>query len=461
MWPDLNLSFRFLVSLHGLIVMIGLAVYVAVSHTLHQRRHPSAAIAWVVTLALLPYVGLPLYLLFGTRKLVRREYGPPRATGVGSAEAEWPQRLAAAMDLAPAASYRSLRIHENGEQALRSLWEQIDAAERTLDLCTYILGRDPMADALCEKLARRARAGVQVRLLIDGVGRLLEPRRSLKALTAAGVRVATFAPPLRAPFRGRLNLRNHRKMVIADGSWLWCGGRNLTAQYFEGAPGVTPWKDLSFDLHGAVAGRALERFERDWSFATGVPGAKQEAPPEMVSGAVAQLIPSGPDQCDDTLYALLVMACFNARERIVAVTPYFVPGNSLLMGLTLAARRNVEVNLIMPARSNHRLADLARPRALRELAGAGAKVWLLPGMIHAKAVVIDSSIALAGSANLDGRSLLLNYELMVAFYDSGDVRRFAGWIERQMQGASRYMPRLPGLTRDVAEGLVLWLAFQL
>src|SRR6266704_1850026 len=423
-----------LISLHGLIVMIGLAVYVAVSHTLHQRRHPSAAIAWVITLALLPYVGLPLYLLFGTRKLVRREYGPPRATGVGSAEAEWPQRLAAAMDLAPAASYRSLRIHENGGQALRSLWEQIDAAERTLDLCTYILGRDPMADALCEKLARRARAGVQV---------------------------ATFAPPLHSPFRGRLNLRNHRKMVIADGSWLWCGGRNLTAQYFEGAPGVTPWKDLSFDLRGAVAGRALECFERDWSFATGASGVRQEAPPEAASGSMAQLIPSGPDQCDDTLYALLVMACFNARERIVAVTPYFVPGNSLLMGLTLAARRNVEVNLIMPARSNHRLADLARPRALRELAGAGAKVWLLPGMIHAKAVVIDSSIALAGSANLDGRSLLLNYELMVAFYDSGDVRRFAGWIERQMQGASRYIPRLPGLARDVAEGIVLWLAFQL
>ena len=461
MWPDLNLSFRFLVSLHGLIVMIGLAVYVAVSHTLHQRRHPSAAIAWVITLALLPYVGLPLYLLFGTRKLVHRGYGPPRATGVGSTEAEWPQRLAAAMDLAPAASYRSLRIHENGGQALLSLWEQIDAAERTLDLCTYILGRDPMADALCEKLARKARDGVQVRLLIDGVGRLLEPRRNLKALRAAGVQVALFVPPWHSPLRGRLNLRNHRKMVIADGSWLWCGGRNLTAQYFEGAPGVTPWKDLSFDLQGAVAGRALECFERDWGFATGASDAKQEAPAEAASGTMAQLIPSGPDQCDDTLYALLVMACFNARERIVAVTPYFVPGNSLLMGLTLAARRNVEVNLIMPAKSNHRLADLARPRALRELAGAGAKVWLLPEMIHAKAVVIDSSIALAGSANLDGRSLLLNYELMVAFYDSGDVRRFAGWMERQMQGASRYIPRLPGLARDVAEGIVLWLAFQL
>ena len=302
---------------------------------------------------------------------------------------------------------------------------------------------------------------MRVRLLIDGVGRLLERHRNLEALAAAGVQVAIFVPPLHSPLRGRLNLRNHRKMVIADGSWLWCGGRNLTAQYFEGAPGVTPWKDLSFDLQGAVAGRALERFERDWNFATGASGVVREAPPEAASGSMAQLIPSGPDQCDDTLYALLVMACFRARERIVAVTPYFVPGNSLLMALTLAARRGVDVNLIIPAKSNHRLADLARPRALRELAGAGGKVWLVPEMIHAKAVVIDNSIALAGTANLDGRSLLLNYELMVAFYDREDVRRFAGWMGRQMQGATRYIPRLPGLGRDVAEGIVLWLAFQL
>ena len=450
----------FLISLDGMVVMLSLLVYVVVSHTLQQRRHPSAAIAWVITLVLIPYVGLPLYLLFGTRKLVHRKYGPPRATVAGT-EAEWPQQLAAAMDLAPAASYRSLRIHEDGAQALQALWEQIDAAARTLDLCTFVIGRDAMGNTLCEKLARKARDGVRVRVLIDGVGRLLEPLFDLKALSAAGVQVAIFVPPLHSPLRGRLNLRNHLKMVIADGSWLWCGGRNLTAQYFEGAPGAAPWKDLSFDLRGGVAGRALERFERDWSFATGAAAAVQEAPPEAPSGGMAQLIPSGPDQCDDTLLALLVMASFRARERIVAVTPYFVPGNSLLMALTLAARRGVDVNLIMPARSNHRLADLARPRPLRELAGAGGKVWLVPEMIHAKAVVIDGSIALAGSANLDGRSLLLNYELMVAFYDRDDVRRFAGWMERQMQGAARYIPRVPGLARDVAEGIVLWLTFQL
>ena len=365
------------------------------------------------------------------------------------------------MDLAPAASFRSLRIHDNGEQALHALWEQIDSATHALELCTYILGADPMADALCEKLASKAREGVKVRLLLDGVGRMLGGHRNLKALAAAGVDVALFVPPLHSPRRGRVNLRNHRKMVVADGSWLWCGGRNLTALYFEGAPGVTSWKDLSFDLHGALAERALECFERDWAVATDKSRKKHVPPPETASGPIAQLIPSGPDQTEDTVYALLLTALFKSRERIVAVTPYFVPDPTLLMALTLAARRNVAVDLVLPAKSNHPMADLARHRALRELAGAGARVWLDPQMIHAKAIVVDNAMALAGSANLDERSLFLNFELMVAFYGPDDVLRFADWIHRQASGARRYIPRQPGLVRDVAEGLVLWLAFQL
>jgi cardiolipin synthase len=138
-----------------------------------------------------------------------------------------------------------------------------------------------------------------------------------------------------------------------------------------------------------------------------------------------------------------------------------VPDPTLLMGLTLAARRGVQVDVILPAKSNHHMADLVRPRALRDLAGAGARVSLVPHMIHAKAVVVDDTLALAGSANLDARSLFLNFEMMVAFYDRDDVRRFAGWIDRQMAGATRYVAHAPGLFRDLTEGLVLWLAFQL
>src|SRR5207247_4427416 len=131
--------------------------------------------AWVITLVLVPYVGLPLYLLFGTRKLVRARTAIPHTIGDSGSNAEhdWPQRLAAAMDLAPAASFHSLRVHEDGKQALHALREQVDSATRTLEISTYILGDDPMADALCERLVRKAREGVKVRLLLDGVGRML------------------------------------------------------------------------------------------------------------------------------------------------------------------------------------------------------------------------------------------------------------------------------------------------
>jgi cardiolipin synthase len=131
------------------------------------------------------------------------------------------------------------------------------------------------------------------------------------------------------------------------------------------------------------------------------------------------------------------------------------------MALTLAARRGVTVDLLLPRKSNHHLADMARYAALRELSAAGARVWLLPHMIHAKAVVIDDEIALAGSANLDERSLFLNYEVMVGFYNPRDIEQFAQWIERHRQGAQLYNAQPPGVMRELGEGMVRWLAFQL
>jgi len=142
------------------------------------------------------------------------------------------------------------------------------------------------------------------------------------------------------------------------------------------------------------------------------------------------------------------------------VTPYFVPDAALLMALVLAVRRNVRVEIVLPARSNHWSADLARPRALRDLTQAGATIWLVPEMIHAKAVVVDETLALVGSANLDARSLFLNFELMAAFYDRAQATQVAGWIARQAGGARRHVARRPSFLRDLAEGLVLWLGFQ-
>lgn len=460
-------------SLHGLMVLLGLAIYTIGSHTLMQRRHPSAAIAWVISLVLLPYVALPLYLMLGRRKIVDYRTGLVAATalyhaGALKTPATQTRQLASAIGLPDAVSFEQLAIHQNGTRALESLRNMIAGASRTLDLCSFLLGRDVLGDEIALLLMQRARAGVRIRLLLDGIGFYMGGHPNLKRLSAAGVQVALFVSPLRSPLRGRTNLRNHRKMVIADGQWLWCGGRNLAAEYFEGDPAPLKrkriWIDLSFDLRGALAEQAQQRFDQDWIFATQGTLSKIPQPSALTAPSVtlgARLVASGPDQSDDTIYTLLVSGCFGVHTRILAVTPYFVPDSALLMALTLAARRGVAVDLLLPRKSNHRLADVARHAALRELVGAGGRVWLAPAMIHAKAVLFDNDLALTGSANLDERSLFVNYELMVAFYDPSVVKSFAQWIEWQRSSAILYQPEAPGMVRELVEGMVRLVAFQL
>ncbi|QDL38904.1 phospholipase D-like domain-containing protein [Rhodoferax sediminis] len=454
---------------HFVFVLICLLIYAINTHVGGQRRHPSAAIAWVLLIALLPYIGLPFYLFFGSRKFVR----PPRHPGaVTDGYDDTPRAAAIAtlegMGLAAPQPQRAVRFHADGHAAWNELLAVIGSAQSRLDICTYVLANDEVGQRVVRLLQDRAGAGVRVRLLLDAVGSLRTSRQQIERLRAAGVEVRWFMPLLHNPMRGRVNLRNHRKLAIADGRHVWSGGRNLAAEYFTGDGRTPPWIDLSFTVHGPLAGEALDLFESHWRHTSGPQeNSRQKTAPESAGPApgpgqhLAQMVPSGPDQAEDTVHALLLTAIYRARQRVVAVTPYFVPDDNLLTALRLAAQRGVRVELIVPARSNHRLADIARPRAMRDLAAAGAQVRLTAGMTHAKAIVVDDTLALCGSLNLDARSLFLNFELMVAFYAAEDIAAVDHWIAANFRGARRYVARAASLWRDILEGLVRWLGFQI
>lgn len=464
------------VTLHSLVIAISVLVYVLTTRVEHERRPPSIAIAWVLGMIAVPYLALPTYLMFGRRKLPRRVLP---SSGVRAHCEHWAEDLIESFGLAPSAP-SSVSLHRDGDQSASALFTTMSSAIGRLDICTYILGNDSFGREAMQRMIAQARAGVQVRLLIDGVGAMQLPHSCFKHLNVAGIQTAIFSPLFARRTQGPRNLRNHRKMVIADGARLWAGGRNLAAEYFIGLKGAKPWRDLSFDLQGPVAAAAAGQFEADWVAAGGRPaaagpttpitatssgatssGAGPGADATAYAGGRAQFLPSGPDQAEDTVHALLIDACFHARERLLVVTPYFVPDTGLETAMRLAAHRGVRIDLVVPAVSNHRLADFARNRALRALGTAGVNIHLLPYMIHAKAVVFDESLAISGSVNLDSRSLLLNYECAVVFYGAREIDWLADWIRALIPDAQPFDAQAPGLWRDIGEGLLLTVAYQL
>ncbi|MFT4192770.1 MAG: phospholipase D-like domain-containing protein [Comamonas sp.] len=479
---------------HLLFIVFSLLVYAITTHLTHTRRHPSAAFAWVLLLVLVPYVGLPAYLLVGLRKYARPLPSPqPRAPALDAADGNgghWAMATLDGLRLGSPRANDAVVLHRDGMHALRELERVIASAQHTLDVCTYVLGNDAVAHHLASLLEQAAARGVRVRVLIDAAGSWATSRRFLRRLRAAGVALRRFMPLLHNPMRGRINLRNHRKLVVADGQRLWTGGRNLAQEYFFAARGQPAWIDLTLTIEGQLAHDAHRLFNASWrrhrgqgsrqradrkaskagtpptvgiTRAAGLPAATTapEAAPETARH-LAQLVPSGPDLPEDTVLSLLLTGLYQARERVWAVTPYFVPDDSLLRALRLAALRGVEVTLVIPQRSNHWLADIVRKQPLRDFAAAGGRILRVDSMMHAKAILIDDSLGLAGSLNLDARSLFLNFELMVALYSPPDIAALQQWVETLAADARPYAPRAQAsLLRDIGEGLVRWLGFQI
>jgi len=436
-----------------------LAVILAVD-ILRKRRAPTATIAWLLFIITLPHLGVPAYLLLGGRKMrriARSKQGPRLIDEQGGrAMTRSPaERILISHGLPAASAGNRIRLHVTGTGTYKALRTLIDEAHESIYLTFFMLRPDRVGLDILERLERRAAAGVRVRLLLDGVGSLRTHRRYLQPLQQAGGRYAYFMPVLHHPLRGRTNLRNHRKLVIVDEHSVLAGGANIAIEYMGPESRPDRWRDLTFTLAGPSVSDCLEVFRSDWAFASGewLPGDTGPGRPRSPGETVAQVVPSGPDMEGDTLYDALLEAVFNARERLWIMTPYYIPDPALNRALCLAARRGVDVRVLLPENSNHWLADVTGRSYLRELLLAGGKVFRYrPGMLHAKAVLLDQDMAMLGSANFDMRSLLLNYELAVLVYSGTVILELETWMSALMREASRGL-RPIGLAGEIGEGL--------
>ena len=462
---------RLLVS-HLLSIVGFLMAAVLVARASQQRRPTGSTVAWLLAIVLIPYVGVPFFVIFGGRKVKRRAskaLTPPAEAAASDGESERhdakddaPTRLGRMLCASGAMRTtfgNRVELLGDGEAAFAAVMAAITGAKRSISISTLVFAGDEVGEAVTAALEERARAGVQVRVLVDGLFKFRSRRRQIARLRDAGAKVAWFMRLWTLPTRGSMNLRLHRKEVIADDQLAIVGGTNLAREYMGPTPLATRWRDLSMTVIGPAVADIGCLFRADWEFASGE--AMEPAPvPAAETGAGAcaiQVIGSGPDSENDLIYDAFLCAIFEAKRRIWIATPYFVPDEAIIHALVLAIRRGVAVQILVPRESNHRTADLAGGAYLRELRDAGGVIRCYePGMMHAKILLVDDDVGILGSANMDRRSFFLDYEIALLIADREEVKRMEAWffplLERSVDlpAAGRVRAMLEPLARLIA-----------
>lgn len=434
-------------------------------HIIDSKDDVRAAIGWAGLVWLVPFVGTILYLLFGINRIrrkaarVRRHRGTEQLEGQAEDQAEAGPGDGEALSLdhllpgasdAMKAQARMMdritrlqltagnQIHhlDSGDEAYPEMLKAIGEAQKSIALATYIFDYDRAGRQFVEALKAAVERGVEVRVLIDGVGEMYHFPSSWRMLRRAGVPVQRFNRSIMPWRMAYLNLRNHRKILVADGRIGFAGGMNLREGNFRDAKPGSAIRDMHFRLEGPVVAHLMEVFAIDWSFAEGenlqgdawFPGDLSARKPGT---AVARGVPDGPDEDLNKISWAILSGLGMARRSIKIVTPYFLPDRVLVSALSHAALRGVQVDIVLPERSNLKIVDWASRAQYAQLLDKGCNIHHMPPPFdHTKLLLVDDIWLLFGSTNWDPRSLRLNFEFNVECYD----RALAGALAENIAG---------------------------
>lgn len=436
--------------------IIALSVWV-----LLQKRSPISTIGWIITLAFIPYIGFLIYHFLGPYRL-RRQYlrwrlvktslkehnhllqlrsNAQKAGKEPSIKTEQLSKLISKTAGFPVTTATYLEFLSDGKNTYQAIFEAISKAKHHIHLEYYTYEPDHIGTALRDLLIEKAKEGIEVRLLVDGLGSSRLKRHFIQPLLDAGGKFAIFHPlHFYQLLRPLLNLRTHRKIVICDGTVGFTGGINITDEENEE---ITP--NAFHDIHLKLVGNAVHSlqllFIEDWLYATHKTdqfNIRTYLPEHEAGPFPVQVFSSGPDNEWETIHRFYLGAIHSARERIWITTPYFVPTEATLYALTSAALRGIDVRLLIPHQSDSFLVTCATRSYFDELLKAGASIWeYQEQMLHSKTLIIDQIIALIGTANFDARSFKLNFEVCTAIYDMSFCQQLAAIFIQDLKKAKR------------------------
>jgi len=440
-------NFGFLYFVHELIQLAVIARAI-----LRPYRDPASRIAWVVVIAVMPILGIVLYLLLGETNIGRRRVQRTKAvlarlpdmTRESSSEPNHLQtqvpdsyehlfRTADSISGFPTVGGNSAQLYSDSDETIASLVRDIDAAQDHVHLFFYIWLTDNNGCKVVEALKRAASRGVTCRAMVDSLGsRQMIGSEYWKEMSNSGVRLGVALPIgslLFRPLQGRIDLRNHRKLVVVDDRITYCGSQNCADAEFLVKPKFAPWVDAVMRFEGPIARQNQHLFVSDW-----MTYVDEDLAPMLVTpvhadqpGFPAQAFGTGPTIRNSAMPEMFESLMFAARREIVITTPYYVPDESMQNALCAAGRRGVDTTIVVPARNDSFVVAAASRSYYADLLDAGVKIQeYVGGLLHTKSFTIDGTVTLIGSANMDRRSFDLNYENNILVYDAtltADMRR--------------------------------------